>query len=171
MQAAGSCAAGVGGAYFCALRPSARPSLSVQRSVRLYRLQESALMAWKLTDAKNPHESELDKIFESAKKEGPRSYLFVVLAYNACLRVSELIHVKPSDFNWTSGKMSLIPLKKAGLRRIKQADGTFKTVDRPLPDPVEYPLPSSTIELVRKYIAANKLSGKAWLFPGGVTIG
>jgi integrase len=126
-------------------------------------------VSWNLTDAKNPQQTELDKLFNAAKKAGQRAYLIVVLAYNAALRVSELVHARVPDFNWTTGKMTLIPAKKAGRRRIKQPDGTLKIVERPLPKPVEYPLPQSTMKIVQQYIEEAGLPEDSWLFPGDVS--
>jgi len=126
-------------------------------------------MAWALTDAKNPQEEELTKLFKAAKKAGSRAHLLIILAYNGALRVSELVHIRVSDFNWSTARMRMIPFKKAGRRRIKQNDGTFKMVDKPLPDAIEYPLPASTVALVRVYVEAQKLKSGSWLFPGSVT--
>ncbi len=123
---------------------------------------------WRLTDAKNLADSDLTKLFRSAKKIGPRPHLLMVLAYNGALRVSELIHLKVEDFNWNTGKLAILPLKKAGKRRMKQMDGTIKVVERPLPRPVEYPLPANVLDMVRQYIKDQKLGREGWLFPGFV---
>jgi len=128
-------------------------------------------MAWELTDAKNPQWAEVEKILKAAKKAGPRPRVMIVLGYNAALRVSELVHVRVADFNWTTARMKMIPLKKAGRRRIKQPDGTFVVVDRPLPGVIEYQLPGDVAALVKSYIAAEKLDPKGWLFPGQTTPG
>jgi integrase len=125
---------------------------------------------WALTDAKNMRADEFSKLLASAKKFGKKAHLMVVLAYNGALRVSELVHIKVTDFNWESGKLNMIPLKKAGLRRVKQADGTFKKVDKPLPKPIDYPLPSNVMEMARAYIKDEKIKS-GFLFPGDVGAG
>jgi len=125
-------------------------------------------MAWTLKDAKNPSEAEIEKLFDAARKAGPYEQMICSLAYNGALRVSELIHIRVKDFNFTTGRMSMIPLKKAGKRRIKQSDGTYKTVDNPLPDPVEYNLPMNVMQLTKDYIKRNRLKDEDWLFPGYV---
>ncbi len=120
---------------------------------------------WALTDAKNMRDEEIEKLFASAKKLGRRAHLVIALSYNGALRVSELVHIKVEDFNWATGKLSMIPLKKAGLKRIRQANGTIKVVDKPLPKAIEYPLPSAIMEMAQKYIKAEKLT-EGFLFPG-----
>lgn len=125
-------------------------------------------MPWSLKDAKNPSEAELDKLFRAAKKAGPDERLICSLTYNAALRVSELIHIKAGDFNFQTGKLTMIPLKKAGKKRIRQADGTIKTVDKPLPRAVEYPLPSVVLPLIKDYIKAKSLKLGDWLLQGNV---
>lgn len=119
---------------------------------------------WRLTDAKNPLEDELARLFAAAKKDGPRSHLLIVLAYNGALRVSELIHLKVSDFNFQTGKVKILPLKKAGKKRFRGPDGRVRMVDKPLPAPIECPFPDIALQLTRKYLALAKPSD--WLFPG-----
>lgn len=126
-------------------------------------------MGWNLTDAKNPHEEELVKLFKAAKDAGRTTHMLIVLAYNGALRVSEAVHVKVSDFNWSTARMRMIPFKKAGRRRVKQNDGSFKAVERPLPAPIEYPLPASVVKLIREYVEATGLKPTSWLFPGNVS--
>lgn len=126
-------------------------------------------MTYSLKDAKNPQEEELTKLFKAAKKAGSRAHLLIILAYNGALRVAETVHIRVSDFNWSTGRMRMIPFKKAGKRRIKQPDGTVKVVDKPLPDPIEYQLPSTTVALVRAYVEAGKFKPGSWLFPGNVS--
>ena len=123
-------------------------------------------MGWNLTDAKNPHEEELDKLFKAAKSAGRTAHLLIVLAYNGALRVSEALHVRVSDFNWSTSRMRMVPFKKAGRRRVKQNDGSFKAVDRDLPAAIEYPLPVSVVKMVREYVEAEGLKPSSWLFPG-----
>lgn len=125
---------------------------------------------WVLTDAKNMRPEELEKLFSAAKKKGKAAHLMIVLAYNGALRVSELVHLKVSDFNWATGKVTMVPTKKAGLKRVKQSDGTTKTIDKPLPKPVEYPLPSNIMEMARKYIKDMRLT-EGYLFPGSAGAG
>lgn len=121
---------------------------------------------WTLTDAKNPREEELQRIFEEAKKDAPRTHLMIVLAYNGAMRAAELIHFKVSDFNFSTGTALILPLKKAGKKRVKGQDGKVRIVDRPLPKKVEYPFPGPVIELVAKYVKAERLKPDSWLFPG-----
>lgn len=121
---------------------------------------------WALTDAKNMQEVELTRLFEVAKKLGPKTHLMVVLAYNGAMRVSELVHVKVSDFNFSTGKISIIPLKKAGKRRVKGRDGKVRTIEKPLPRPIDCPLPPNIMDMVKRYIQQTHLSGTSWLFPG-----
>lgn len=121
---------------------------------------------WKLTDAKNPREEELQRIFGEAKKDSPRTHLMIVLAYNGAMRVGELIHLKVSDFNFPAGMALILPLKKAGKKRVKGQDGKVRIVDRPLPKKVEYPMPAAIMELVSKYIKSERLKPESWLFPG-----
>ena len=121
---------------------------------------------WAVTDAKNMREDELDKLFSTAKKLGARPHLMMILGYNGAFRVSELIHLRTTDFNWHTGKVRLIPLKKAGKRRKKNPDGTTTMIDKPLPKPVEYPLPKVAMATTREYIKNQKLGVDNWLFPG-----
>ena len=123
-----------------------------------------------MTDAKNPQEEELDRLFKAAKKADPKAQLMVVLAYNGALRVSELIHVKVSDFNWMTGRMRMIPLKKAGKRNVKQSDVSIKVVDKPLPSALEYQLPSNVVLMVKDYVRKERLKDDSWLFPGNVRL-
>lgn len=123
---------------------------------------------WSLKDAKNLEESDLEKIFQEAKKLGPLAYVAIVLAYNGALRVSELIHIKVADFNWGTGKLTMVPLKKAGRKKKRMADGTTTVVERGLPPAIEYPLPGSVMAVARDYIKKEKLDPKGWLFPGFV---
>jgi integrase len=125
--------------------------------------------SWSLKDAKNLQEKELAKLFEAAKKMGPQIYLMIVLAYNAALRVSELIHAKVSDFHWETGRFSLIPLKKAGIRHKRDITGKVVTIDKPLPQPVDYPLPKSVMDLAWDYIQQQGLKKDMWVFPGNTT--
>jgi len=120
---------------------------------------------WVLTDAKNMRDGELAKLYAAAKKYGKKAHLMVVLCYNGALRVGELVHIKVSDFNWETGKLTMIPLKKAGIKRIRQIDGTIKTIDKPLPKAVEYPLHSVVMQMARKYIKDEKVKD-GFLFPG-----
>jgi integrase len=126
---------------------------------------------WTLKDAKNLRKDELDSLFLEARKAGELEHLAIVLAYNGALRVSELVHIKVSDFNWASGKLTMIPLKKAGKKRKKLPDGTITIIEKPLPHPVEYPLPSVVMEAARGYIKKEKLKGTDWLFGGFVSPG
>jgi len=124
---------------------------------------------WSLKDAKNLREDELDGLFKAAKKAGPQAYLMIILSYNGALRVSELVHIRVSDFHWPTNKISMIPLKKAGKRRKRGADGKMVQIDRDLPRPIEYPLASNVMDLAREYIKKERLHPEAWLFPGKTT--
>lgn len=121
---------------------------------------------WVLTDAKNLREDETAKLFAEAKKHSRRGHLMVVLAYNGAMRVSELVHVRVSDFRFEAGKLMIIPLKKAGKKRIKGNDGKMRTIEKPLPKAVEYPMPEVVMEMCRKYIKDEHLSPDSFLFPG-----
>lgn len=123
---------------------------------------------WSLKDAKNLQEADISRLFIEAKKLGALPYIAIVLAYNGALRVSELIHIKVQDFNWSTGKLTMIPLKKAGKKKKKLPDGTMTTVERGLPTPIEYPLPMSVMTAARDYIKGEKLDKEVWLFPGFV---
>ena len=119
---------------------------------------------WALKDSKNLRPDELDKLFRKAKQYGERAHLWVTLAFNGAFRVSELIHFRVPDFNFQSRRISMVPLKKAGIRHVRGLDGKVRIIDKPLPDPVDYPLPSEVMEMVRKYAQREKL--REWLFPG-----
>lgn len=120
---------------------------------------------WQLSDAKNMRDEEIERLFAAAKKHGPRTHLMIVLSYNGALRVSELVHIKIQDFNWATGKMTMIPLKKAGLKKVRKSDGTVQTIDKPLPKAIEYPLPAAVMEMARNYIKKERLK-EGYLFPG-----
>ena len=121
---------------------------------------------WSLKDAKNLDEADLAKIFKEAKRLGDLAYMVIVLAYNGALRVSELVHIRVSHFNWGTGKLTMIPLKKAGQKRKKMPDGTVVTVEKELPPAIEYPLPGSVMAAAKEYIRKEGLGKDAWLFPG-----
>lgn len=121
--------------------------------------------SWTLSDAKNPTEKEIDRLFIEAKKHGRLGRLVTVLCYNGAFRVSELVHLKASNFNFATGNVRFVPLKKSGLRRTRKG-GVEKIVDRPLPAPVEYPLPEEAIAVVREWIRTERLDGDSWLLPG-----
>lgn len=121
---------------------------------------------WSLTDAKNLREDEIRKLFSAAKKFGPRAHLAIILAYNGAMRVSELIHLKVSDFNFGSGRVSILPLKKAGKRKVRDQFGKIRIVDKPLPKKVESPIPPVAMQAAEKYIEQEKLNPDSWLFPG-----
>ena len=126
---------------------------------------------WSLKDAKNLQESDISKLFTEAKKLGILPHIAIILAYNGALRVSELVHIKVRDFNWATGKLTMIPLKKAGKKKKRLPDGTMTTVERGLPTPIEYPLPGSIMAAAKEYIRVGKLDPEGWLFPGFVRPG
>jgi integrase len=121
---------------------------------------------WKLKEAKNLREEECILLFDAARKDSPRAHLMIALSYNACLRVSELVHIRVSDFMWEASKLSIIPLKKAGKRKVRARDGKIYTVERDLPNPVEYPMPQVIMDMAFDYIQDHQLKGDEYLFPG-----
>jgi len=121
--------------------------------------------SWKMTAAKNLKPAELDRLFEAAKKYDRRVHLMVMVTYNGAFMVSELIHLKVKHFDFAGSKVSVIPLKKAGRRRMKTTDGV-KMVDRALPEPIIYPMPKNVIAVVEKYVRENELTPESFLFPG-----
>lgn len=122
--------------------------------------------SWRLRDAKNMRPDEFDRLLQTAKKYDRRIHLMVVVAYNGAFGVSELIHLKVKDWNFKSSKVSIIPLKKAGKRRIRTAEGKIKVVDRALPMAIDYPMPKNVVAAVEKYVKDNEFASDSFLFPG-----
>jgi len=93
-------------------------------------------------------DGDLQKLLEASEKEGPREHLMIVVSYGGALRVSELIHLRVRDFDFESGEIKTIPLRKRSRNRA-----------------------SSTLDLeiivkVKAYVEAGKLSKDSYLFPG-----
>jgi len=128
--------------------------------------QENQGSGWHLKDQKNLRPEEIERLFATAKKYGRRIYLMVIVAYNGAFRVSELIHLKVKDWNFPTSKVFVIPLKKAGRRRIRSPNGEIRVIDRALPDPIEYPMPRNISSAVEKYVRENELPKDSFLFPG-----
>lgn len=122
---------------------------------------------YKITDAKNPTPKEIDLLMFTAREFGAKARLMLVLGYNGAMRVSEVVHIKVPDFHWQSSKLSMIPHKKAGKKRVKRPDGTFFYVEKPLPKPQEVLLPEEVMKLARQYIESEGVT--SWLFPGDTT--
>ena len=122
--------------------------------------------SWQLKDAKNMRPDEFDRLLVAAKKYDRRIHLMVVVAYNGALRVSELVHLKVKHWSFGDSKVAIIPLKKAGKRRLRQEDGKIKVVDRQLPSPIDYPMPKNVTSAVEKYVKDNELPPDSFLFPG-----
>jgi integrase len=120
---------------------------------------------WKLSNHKNLNEGEITKLFKVAFKDGVRTYIMFVLAYNGALSVSELIHVRIEDFDFKNWRLSILPVKKAGRRRIK-LNGKIRMVDRKLPEPIDYPMPMTVMVMIQEYIVAGELPKEGYLFPG-----
>lgn len=122
--------------------------------------------SWHLRDAKNMRPEELDRLIQVAKKYDRRIHLMVIIAYNGAFRVSELIHLRVKNWNFTNSKVAIVPLKKAGKRRIRTSDGKVKVVDRSLPSAIDYPMPKNVVAAVEKYVKDNELPPESFLFPG-----
>jgi integrase len=90
----------------------------------------------------------IDKLLRSAKKDGQRAHLMILLSYEGALRVSELIHIKVCDFNFDSGSLTVIPIR----RRNKSN--------------VECKVSSEVAEAIRDYVAALGIDTTSFLFPG-----
>lgn len=103
---------------------------------------------WKLSSSKSLNHAQLDRLFEHARKDGQRTYMMVLLAYNAAMAVSELIHLRVGDFDWERGCVSILPVKKAKIKRVR------------------YPMPEIVLREVRSYIEAQDLKSSDYLFPG-----
>jgi integrase len=122
--------------------------------------------SWHLRDAKNLRPEELDRLIAVAKKYDRRIYLMVIIAYNGAFRVSELIHLRVKHWNFANSKVSVIPLKKAGKRKVRTPDGRIKVVDRGLPSAIDYPMPKNVTAVVEKFVRDNEFSPDSYLFPG-----
>lgn len=89
----------------------------------------------------------IGKLLSLARKEGSRTHLMILLAYEGALRVSELIHIRVRDVDFKGGMISLVPLRRR------------KT-------PSQWQVEPNVLDPVEAYIAEMSLPTEAFLFPG-----
>lgn len=121
---------------------------------------------WELKDIKTISDKHVDRLMKEAKKISRRVHLAVVLTWNGALRACELLHLRARDFNFETSKVSIVPAKKAGLKKIKGPDGQMRVIDRPLPKAIDYPIPSEAMDVANAWIEEEKLDHDDWIFKG-----
>jgi integrase len=103
---------------------------------------------WNLSNPKKITEAQYEKVLDAASYS-PRDWMLIFLAGNLGLRISEVLHLRASDFDPTTGAVRVIRRKKRDL----QAEA-LDVADEIFP-------------FVQQYIEDQKIGAKNWLFSGG----
>lgn len=124
-------------------------------------------MPWNSNPAKVLTDDELKLILETAKTFPDNVYTAIILAYNAAMRITEVLHCKVSDFDFRSSTMAMYPLKKSRKKKVvDEVSGEIKILPAKRPERAMVHMPDTAMEVVRKYVASHELPGDSYLFPG-----
>lgn len=91
---------------------------------------------------------EIRKLLSLARNMGRREHLMILLSYGVALRVSELVHIRVSDFDFASSSVQILALR------------------RKYRDKISCPIDPSILDEVDSYISEEGLNKDSYLFPG-----
>ena len=120
---------------------------------------------WSIRDAKTLQEFEVRLLMRAARSTSPRAHALLAVCYNGAMRVCEALHLRVRDFDFKRGSVQIIPAQRAR-KETFYSGGKITSIEKPLPEPISYPLPTQALGAIQEWIKKENLQPHAWVFCG-----